>query len=856
MGSRRFWLKVGLGFLALLLSLCGYAGYQAHRLLSEQGIRVDWQALSLSPRGLQLNEFELEQTSEAGHLLVHSQHLRLDWLASTAPRYRLSAQGLQLNWQPVETTVEDAPATDLRQQLQQLADLLPWLPHQIDVQALQAQLPCPSGRCSLEGALQLTYQADELQLRVNLQRDTHLAELQATLGGLALYPKAPLNLQANLHLDGQKELSLTSRLQPLVDAADWSGQLNAQQLGDLDWLGEWLSEWLLVDSSALPATPQQARLDAQWQLRLGDDGWNLATLLDSPGELRLDALLDQPWPVPGIGLLSGTLTLDLRGETGRWQAKQMHGDLKLEPQGAPWLAQVPAGLQPDELQLQIRPATTERTNTDDLTLNLALNSKGPLQLQAEAELQLSQHAAWEVALAQFKLDARSERLRLTDTRASGLQLQLTATGNANAQQMSLALGNGSSFSVARLNASDIELQQLQGELAGLEISGHLPEVSLQGPLSLRVQRLQQAQLHTQAWQWQGILQADTEQQSLNGALLADAGLALALQMSRNDSGDLTLKADLPELFLRAGNPLAQTLANWPTLLSLDNGRLQGNAELRMASGRPLQAQVALNAKGIGGIYDRATLSGIDGNLRLKVEKQRLLLELPSLSAKQIDPGIPLGPLQLQASYQAALSQPLTGKLLHQRAELGVLGGKLSLIAAEWNLDQPSQLLPLQLSGLDLQELFRVYPAEGLEGSGLLDGTLPLRVGQGNLSIEQGRIDARAPGGRLRFHSPRIHAMGQANPGMKLVTDALEDFHYDLLDSSLDYDQSGTLRLGVRLQGQNPAIEQGRPIHFNINLEEDIPTLLASLQLTDKVSEIIQQRIQQRMRQRIPQDAKE
>ena len=61
---------------------------------------------------------------------------------------------------------------------------------------------------------------------------------------------------------------------------------------------------------------------------------------------------------------------------------------------------------------------------------------------------------------------------------------------------------------------------------------------------------------------------------------------------------------------------------------------------------------------------------------------------------------------------------------------------------------------------------------------------------------------------------------------------------------------------MRLHGQNPAIEQGRPIHFNINLEEDIPTLLASLQLTDKVSDIIQRRVQQRMRQRVPQETKE
>ncbi|MNR52193.1 hypothetical protein D3C85_1719890 [compost metagenome] len=85
--------------------------------------------------------------------------------------------------------------------------------------------------------------------------------------------------------------------------------------------------------------------------------------------------------------------------------------------------------------------------------------------------------------------------------------------------------------------------------------------------------------------------------------------------------------------------------------------------------------------------------------------------------------------------------------------------------------------------------------------------------------------------------------------MQLVTQSLEDFRFATLNSQVNYDQHGKLRLAMRLEGRNPAIEQGRPIHFNINLEEDIPTLLASLQLTDKVSEIIKQRVQQRMLER-------
>lgn len=855
MGRRRLWLSIAAGLLALLL-LGGFVSHQFKRLLNEQGIRLDWQALSLSPRGLQLSGFELQQSSTSGQLLIHSPSLRLDWLASAVPRYRLRAQGLQVDWQTAETPADIADNNDLQQQLQQLKTLLPWLPRQIELDQVKAQLPCASGRCTLEGAVALHYLDDELQLRVQLQRNAHQAELQTTLSGLAAYPASPLTAQAKLFLDQQQQLTLDSRLLPLADGSDWSGELAMPQLSEVTWLGEWLSEWLLLDADSLPATPQQARLDSQWQLRLGSSGWNLATLLAAPGQLRLDALLDQPWPVPGLGLLSGQLAVDLRGDGSRWQTRQLQGDLSLATQGAPWLAAVPADLQPDELHLQIRPGTEAQNNPEKLALQLALSSSGPLQAKAEAELELSQQAAWEVTLRQLKLDLRSPRLRLDELRASGLRLQLSASGNIDAQQIDLALTKGSSFDIAQLALAGAELQQVKGDLAGLELSGQLPAISLQGPLELRIQRLQQAQLQAQGWQWQGRLLASAAEQSLDGTLLADSSLALGLQIKRNSSGDLNLNATLAELFLRAGNPLAQTLADWPVLLSLDNGRLQGNAQLTLPSGSPLQAQMILSAKGVAGIYDRSSLSGVDGEMRLRIEKQRLLLELPSLSAREIDPGIALGPLQLQASYQAPLAQPTSGKLHHQRAELALLGGTLSLAASEWDLAQPSQLLPLQLAGLDLEELFRVYPAEGLAGNGLLDGTLPLRLGHENLSIEQGQINARAPGGRLRFHSARIRAMGQANPGMKLVTDALEDFHYDLLSSSLDYDPSGTLRLGMRLHGQNPSIEQGRPIHFNINLEEDIPTLLASLQLTDKVSDIIQQRIQQRMRQRIPQESKE
>lgn len=211
--------------------------------------------------------------------------------------------------------------------------------------------------------------------------------------------------------------------------------------------------------------------------------------------------------------------------------------------------------------------------------------------------------------------------------------------------------------------------------------------------------------------------------------------------------------------------------------------------------------------------------------------------------------MPVGPLQLKGRYSAALQTPTHGKLQLQHAEAALMGGKLQLAPGQWSLTTEPLLFPVQVQGLELEQLFILYPTEGLAGTGTLDGDLPLQISSQGVTIEQGQLSARAPGGQLKFHSERIRALGRSNPAMQLVTQSLEDFRFTSLSSQVNYDQQGKLALAMRLEGQNPAIEQGRPIHFTINLEEDIPTLLASLQLNDKVSDIIKQRVQQRMLKR-------
>ena len=202
--------------------------------------------------------------------------------------------------------------------------------------------------------------------------------------------------------------------------------------------------------------------------------------------------------------------------------------------------------------------------------------------------------------------------------------------------------------------------------------------------------------------------------------------------------------------------------------------------------------------------------------------------------------MPLGPLTLQAHYLADRQQPARGQLQLASARLDLLDGRLEVRPGQYRIASDT-IIPCTLQGLDLARLLQAYPADGLQGSGLLDGHFQITGLPEAPRIDQGQLAARGTG-LLRIHPPRLAAMARDNPAMALVSQALEDFHYDRLSGGFQYDTRGQLQLALQLHGRNPALQEGRPINVNIRLEENLPRLLTSLQLSDRVSEKIRQRV--------------
>ncbi|WP_177345209.1 YdbH domain-containing protein [Pseudomonas sp. CC6-YY-74] len=859
--SRRSGLRI-ISVLTLLMLLGGYSYFSWLRLLERHAIhQLDWQGARLSLTGIGLARLDLEQRGSAGSTQLTAQDLHLGWqqFSLTPPFWQhVRLERLAVAWQPAAQNNQPEPSATAPD-LQQLAAALAWLPLSLRIEQLTAELPCPGGRCTLQGDLQLNQTQDTprtLELRLNLQHREQQLAWRAQLQGDA----QAADLQLTLAVDGQRQLSLHSNLRSSPAGPLWSGQLSAPDLSQAVALQDWLSEWTLAPDARLPSAPSAAQLSATWQLQLASGVLSLEQLRSASGQVDASATLPQPWPIPGAGQVQGRFGIAARGVAGQWFAEHLEADLQLSRLPAQWLSELPPALRPDSLHLRIQPTSplaelpgnlAERS----LPLAISLTSSGPSQLDLQATLALANAPPWAAQLGKAQLKVSSPGLAVAGWKLRDLQAKLNFTGYLDSQQLRLDLSKGSQLELGQLSVAQLRLLQVSATSQDLQLqaqhqAGTVQAWHLHGPATLASQRLEHATLKPQGWRWQGTLAASQQQLDLSGQLSADADLQLAVQLQHNSSKGLQLQAQLTEVFLRAGNPLAKTLADWPALLDLNNGRLSGNASLSLAPGRDSpDIQLGLNGKGLAGIYDRSELSGLDARLQLRLDQRQLHLDLTKLRLEQVDPGMPIGPALLRGTYTAARAQPSQGLLKLQQAQASVMGGMLRLDPGQWDLQQSKQVFPLHLQGLDLNQFFTLYPAEGLAGSGLIDGQLPLSIGPAGIEIEQGHLLARAPGGRLEFHSARIRALGRSNPAMQLVTQSLENFHFTTLSSQVNYDRDGKLLLALRLEGRNPEIELGRPIHFNINLEEDIPTLLASLQLTDKVNEIIKQRVQQRMLER-------
>jgi dicarboxylate transporter DctA-like protein len=179
----------------------------------------------------------------------------------------------------------------------------------------------------------------------------------------------------------------------------------------------------------------------------------------------------------------------------------------------------------------------------------------------------------------------------------------------------------------------------------------------------------------------------------------------------------------------------------------------------------------------------------------------------------------------------------------------LFGGRVTSAGRRFDVAPPQQEFAVQVNveHLDLGQLLQVEQHRGLAGTGVLDGVIPVRLTSAGVQVHDGRLAARPPGGVIRYQPApdTAQAVAAGDAQEHLVLQALSNFHYNVLTMEMQYEADGTLHLTVQAEGQNPDWQPGRPIHLNLTVQENIPTLLKSLQIGQGIQQSIEERLQKR-----------
>jgi hypothetical protein len=282
---------------------------------------------------------------------------------------------------------------------------------------------------------------------------------------------------------------------------------------------------------------------------------------------------------------------------------------------------------------------------------------------------------------------------------------------------------------------------------------------------------------------------------------------------------------------RANRLFDALIVDWPYDADIASGDV--NVDLRgILHSAEVSGDVVVELIDAAVSFGEYELNTANAKLDFGFTSAGVILRPSKVSAGVVDVGVPIQDIEAEVAWQEDVVD------LH-RARFDVLGGSVSVAPTRYDLADGSAIVEMTVADVDLAEVLALE-GEEIRGSGRLSGSLPVRIQNGAVSISDGQIQASEAGGTIELSPTLGVATGQ--PGIDFALQALADFRYTALTAVADLVHNGDLQLAVSLQGSNPAVEKGRPIHYNLNISENIFSLMQALSAQSGITTDIERRV--------------
>lgn len=264
----------------------------------------------------------------------------------------------------------------------------------------------------------------------------------------------------------------------------------------------------------------------------------------------------------------------------------------------------------------------------------------------------------------------------------------------------------------------------------------------------------------------------------------------------------------------------------------------------------------------GSVGADGTVTWSDAGLRggVDVAVRDLSVATPPVALEQLNAAVHVDgpPVSIPSGQLASMARVDAGIVLTNGLVRFGMGrdGALEIASAEWRfaggtirtsgrLDPKAERnsLVLEIADADLGELLALVKLDGLSGEGRMGGRLPVTLAGDSVRIDRGRLEAKGDGWVRYRPGGAAESAGGGNSYYQTLLSALENFHFEKAELTLDGDARGEVDVGLRLLGSNPDFAGGQRYDFPIHVDAHLLDLIAWTRTAYEIPERIEKRVE-------------
>jgi len=342
------------------------------------------------------------------------------------------------------------------------------------------------------------------------------------------------------------------------------------------------------------------------------------------------------------------------------------------------------------------------------------------------------------------------------------------------------------------------------------------------------------------------ISADTAKVVINGSFSPASipgKFAFAVEHKVSEgSGQLSIKPIKPLDLNAEDNRLSQLVSPWTYPFELLTGNIRLASQATWSPGQDFNLTTKIKLEDGGGtLAEEIVFSGLAFDHELEILPKLHSIHAGNIDLKHLDSGVTTSDI----STRLALKTTDTGALpmlAVQGLHGEIFGGSFSSDNFIFDLNKNKNHFKINATDIDLAAIVETQQLESIKVTGRVDGTIPVEINEQGILIQHGALINGVRAGTIHYSPGAGTEQLKQNPLTAVALDALKDFRYSHLYADVNFTPEGTLTVNLQLKGTSPELDTDRPVHLNINTEQNLITLLKSLRYAQGISDNIDNRV--------------